>query len=94
VQLGRSGLPVKAREQLIASQSHLHDTPIPVGLTISEQAEVGSLLDRAFLSGFQLVMFTCAAFSLAGALAVFVLLPKRSPDPSIRKEIEVAASLQ
>src|ERR1700733_4009244 len=94
VQLNRSGLPVKAREQLIASQSHLHDTPVPVGLTISEQAEAGSLLDRAFLSGFQLVMFTCAAFSLAGALAVFVLLPKRSPDPSIQKEIEVAASLQ
>lgn len=77
-QLGRSALPVRAREQLTASQSHLHDTPIPTDLTANQRIEVGSLIDRAFLSGFQLVMFSCAAGSLAGALAVLFLLPRSS----------------
>jgi hypothetical protein len=77
-QLDRSGLPIKAREQLTTNQSHLHDAPIPSGLTISQRIEVGSLLDRAFLSGFRLVMFTCAVLSLTGALAVLFLLPKSS----------------
>ncbi|MEI9978542.1 MAG: hypothetical protein WDN23_05995 [Edaphobacter sp.] len=78
VQLDRSGLPVSARKQLIASQSRLHDAPIPNGLTTRQQVEVDSLLDRAFLFGFQLVMLGCGAISLAGALAVLLLLPKHS----------------
>jgi hypothetical protein len=59
-QLGRSGLLVNARKQLIASQSHLHDALVPSGLTVYQRSEVGSLLDRVFLSDFQLAMFTCA----------------------------------
>lgn len=74
-QLRRSGLPPGAREQLVANQSHQHDTPVPTGLTAAQHDETVALLDRAFLSGFRLVMFACAAASWAGALGVMLLLP-------------------
>ena len=85
-QLRRSALPATAREQLIGNQAHLHDAPVPSGLTESQRIEVGSLLDRSFLSGFRLVMFSCAAGSWAGAIAVVLLLPGgryRSEDETL-----------
>lgn len=75
-QLPRSGLPLDTQAQLNASQSHLRDAPIPSGLSTSQRNEVESVLDRAFLSGFRMVMFACAALSLGGALAVYLILPR------------------
>jgi hypothetical protein len=77
--LDHSGLPVEAREAMIANQSRLHETPIPPGLTANQKAEAESLLNVAFLSGFRSVMFGCAAGAWAGALAVLVLLR----DPAV-----------
>jgi Major Facilitator Superfamily len=85
-QLQQSSLPVEARGQLMANRSRLRATPIPAGLTRQQQAETASLLDHAFLSGFRLVMLSCAVASWSGALAVIVLLRKRPgsnmPTPS------------
>jgi len=93
-QLQQSSLPVETRGQLIANRSRLRDTPIPAALTREQQIEAASILDHAFLSGFRLVMLACATASWSGALAVIVLLRKRtslkmptpssapSPDPS------------
>ncbi len=77
VQLRQSSLPVETREQMVANQARLHDTPIPSGLTQQQHAEAASLLDRAFLTGFRLVMLACAISTWSGALAVLILLPKR-----------------
>jgi EmrB/QacA subfamily drug resistance transporter len=76
-QLRHSSLPVETRDQMVANQARLHDTPIPSGLTQQQHAEAASLLDHAFLSGFRLVMLACAASTWSGALAVLILLPKR-----------------
>jgi len=77
-QLDQSGLPVEARDQMIANQSRLHDTPIPASLTQKQRIEAASLLDHAFLSGFRLVMLACTIGAWSGALSVLVLLPKRT----------------
>jgi EmrB/QacA subfamily drug resistance transporter len=77
-QLRQSNLPAETRDQMIANQSRLHDTPIPAGLTQRQRTEAAALLDRAFLSGFRLVMLACAAGAWLGALAVLVLLRKSS----------------
>jgi hypothetical protein len=74
--LHRSNLPVEARNQMIANQSRLHDTPIPTGLSPKQRTEAAALLDQSFLAGFRLVMFACAAGAWLGALVVLVLLPK------------------
>jgi EmrB/QacA subfamily drug resistance transporter len=73
-QLRRSSLPIEAREQMVANQSHLHDTPIPQVINQEQRSEAASLLDQAFLSGFRMVMFACAVGAWLGALAVAVLL--------------------
>jgi hypothetical protein len=75
-QIHRSSLPAEAREQMIANQGRLHDIPIPAGLTQQQGTEAALLLDQAFLSGFRLVMLTCAIGAWLGAVAVFVLLRK------------------
>ena len=77
--LRHSELSAEVRAELIANRSHLHGEPIPAGLTPDQRAEVASLLDLAFLSGFRSVMFACAAGAWAGALAVLVLLRKPAP---------------
>jgi EmrB/QacA subfamily drug resistance transporter len=77
-QLGHSGLPVEARAQIFANRARLHDTPIPPDLTQEQRAEVGAMLDRAFLAGFRLVMLACAMSSWTGGLAMLLLLPKSS----------------
>lgn len=79
-QLDRSGLPVAARDQMIANRSRLHDTPIPASLTQKQRIEVASLLDRAFLSGFRSVMLACTIGAWSGAVSVLVLLRKRTPS--------------
>jgi len=76
-QLRVSSLPVETRDQLIANRSRLRDTPIPASLTREQQTEAASILDRAFLSGFRLVMLASATAAWSGALAVLVLLRKR-----------------
>ena len=81
IRLDHSGLPVEAREAMIANQSRLHETPIPPGLTADQKAEAESLLNVAFLSGFRSVMFGCAAGAWAGALAVLVLMRKSAALP-------------
>jgi uncharacterized membrane protein YqgA involved in biofilm formation len=78
VQLDQSGLPVEARDQMIANQSRLHDTPILTSLTQKQRIEAASLLDRAFLSGFRSVMLACTIGAWSGAVSVLVLLPKRT----------------
>jgi EmrB/QacA subfamily drug resistance transporter len=77
-QLPHSSLPVEAREQIFANRSRLHDTPIPAGLTQEQRTEAVSLLDRAFLSGFRVVMLACATSAWLGASVVLVLLRKRA----------------
>jgi EmrB/QacA subfamily drug resistance transporter len=79
-QLERSSLPAEARAQIAANQSHLHDTSIPRNLNPEQRSEAASFLDEAFLSGFRLVMFSCAIGAWLGALAVALLL--REPPSS------------
>jgi hypothetical protein len=75
-QLAHSGLPVEAREQMLANQARLHDIPIPSGLSPSQHAQAARLLDQAFLAGFRLGMLACAGSAWCGALAVLLLLPE------------------
>jgi EmrB/QacA subfamily drug resistance transporter len=82
-ELHRSNLPVESRNQMIANQSRLHDTPIPTGLSPEQRTEAAALLDQSFLAGFRLVMFACAAGAWLGALVVLVLLPKRTQPQSL-----------
>jgi EmrB/QacA subfamily drug resistance transporter len=77
-QLRNSGLPVEARNQMFANRSRLHDTPIPAGLTQKQRMEAASLLDRAFRSGFRVVMLASATSAWLGAVVVLVLLRKRA----------------
>ncbi len=77
-QIARSTLPAPIREQLITNESRLHDAATMANLASDQRIEVNSVLDTAFLSGFQQVMFTCAAISLIGAFAAFLLSPKIS----------------
>jgi EmrB/QacA subfamily drug resistance transporter len=77
-QLRHSGLPVEARNQMFANRSRLHDTPIPAGLTQKQRMEAASLLDRAFRSGFRVVMLASATSAWLGAVVVLVLLRKRA----------------
>jgi EmrB/QacA subfamily drug resistance transporter len=74
-QLAHSGLPVEAREQMLANQARLHDIPIPPSLTQPQRAQAARLLDKAFLAGFRLVMLACAFSAWCGGLAVLWLLP-------------------
>ena len=76
-QLAGSSLPPEARQQMLANQAHLHDTPIPAGLTPAQRAQAAGLLDQAFLAGFQSVMLACAISAWSGGLAVLLLLRKR-----------------
>jgi EmrB/QacA subfamily drug resistance transporter len=75
-QLAHSTLPVKVRVQMLANQAHLHDIPIPPGLSQPQRAQVALLLDQAFLAGFHSVMLACAFSAWSGALAVLLLLRK------------------
>ena len=75
-QLAHSSLPVEARDQMLTNQAHLHDIPIPPGLTQRQRAQAALLLDQAFLAGFHSVMLACAFSAWSGALAVFILLRK------------------
>jgi hypothetical protein len=86
-QIRRSGLPAFVRKQSIANQSHLRDTPVTTGLTAIQRSKTLSLRDRAFLSGFRLVMFTCAGALWIGALGVALLLPG-APQSSSRRRWE------
>ncbi|HEY3988233.1 MAG TPA: MFS transporter [Acidobacteriaceae bacterium] len=72
--LGKSNLPVAARQEMTAQQARLHDTPIPSGLSEQQRAEAARMLDRAFLAGYRNVMFWCAVSAWLGGLAVVVLL--------------------
>jgi EmrB/QacA subfamily drug resistance transporter len=79
-ELGRSSLPVAARQQMSGQQARLHETPIPVGLTQAQHAEAAGMLDRSFFAGYRSVMLSCAVSSWLGALAVLVLLRRRDAD--------------
>ncbi len=75
-QLAHSSLPVAVRAQMLANQAHLHDIPIPPGLTPPQRAQAALMLDQAFLAGFRQVMLACACSAWSGALAVLLLLRK------------------
>ena len=79
-ELERSSLPVTARQQMIAEQARLHETPIPRGLTEAQHAEAAGMLDRSFFAGYRAVMLWCAVGSWLGALAVVVLLRRRDAE--------------
>ena len=75
-QLAGSNLPPEARQQMSADLAHLHDIPIPSGLTSEQRAQAARLLDQSFLAGFKAVMLACAISAWTGGLAVLLLLPK------------------
>ena len=78
-ELDSSNLPVDARQQMMAEQARLRDTPIPHGLTAAQHAEAAGMLDRAFFAGYRSVMLWCAASAWLGGLAVMVLLRRSRP---------------
>jgi EmrB/QacA subfamily drug resistance transporter len=78
-QLAHSGIPVEAREQMLANRARLHDIPIPPNLTQPQRAQAAQLLDQAFLAGFRIVMLACAFSAWCGGLAVLLLLPQPRP---------------
>jgi EmrB/QacA subfamily drug resistance transporter len=77
-QLAHSGLPVEARNQMLADQARLHDIPISPRLTQPLHAQAVLLLDQAFLAGFRSAMLACAISAWSGGLAVLLLLPRTS----------------
>jgi hypothetical protein len=74
--LASSSLPPEARQQMLSNQAHLHDIPIPSGLTQAQRAQAALLLDQSFLAGFQAVMLACAVSACCGGLAALLLLRK------------------
>jgi EmrB/QacA subfamily drug resistance transporter len=79
-ELGKSSLPVAARQQMTANQARLHDAPIPSGLTQAQHAEAAGMLDRSFFAGYRTVMLWCAVSAWLGGLAVVALLRRRDAE--------------
>jgi len=78
--LSHSDLSIETRGEILASDAHLHDTPIPPDLDPQKHAEAAVMLDRAFLTGFRAVMLACAVSAWLGAVAVFVLLRRTAEE--------------
>jgi EmrB/QacA subfamily drug resistance transporter len=76
--LDHSTLSADAREEIYANRARLHDAPIPASLPAQQHEEAASMLDRAFLNGFRLVMLACAGGSWLGALAMLFVLPRHT----------------
>ena len=87
-QMERSGLPAEARQQMLANQARLHDTPVPAGLTEEQREAAGRALDEAFLAGFREVALVCAAGAWVGALTVGWLLRGSAPGGSKSERAE------
>jgi Na+/melibiose symporter-like transporter len=77
-QLSHSDLSIEARAEILANDAHLHDTSIPSDLDPQKRAEAAVMFDRAFLAGFRAVMLACALSAWGGAVAVFVLLRRKT----------------
>jgi EmrB/QacA subfamily drug resistance transporter len=76
--LATLALPPQVLAQLQANETKLAGLQVPAGLAPSTSAAIGESIREAFIFGFRVVMFICAALSLASALVALRLIPGHS----------------
>jgi EmrB/QacA subfamily drug resistance transporter len=79
-QLANLSLPPGVLHNIQANKIKLAGLELPAGLDASTRVVVGESIGRAFVFGFRLVMLICATLSVAGAVVVWMLIPRSTFD--------------
>jgi hypothetical protein len=88
-ELARVPLPVSARAALQSSADHLAGLKPPEGLDAQTAGAVESSIEASFVSSFRLMMWICAAMSLASAGVAWRWIPR--PARALVPQTAVAA---
>ena len=75
--LARLPLSAGVLRQIDANETRLAALQVPAGLDPGTAATIRSAISQAFVTGFRLVMFLCAALALAGSMVAWHLIPKQ-----------------
>ena len=73
-QLQKSSLPSNAAQEIHANEIKLAGMPIPAGVDPATSASIKASLSQAFVYGFRLIMFVCAALSIASAAMAWLMI--------------------
>jgi EmrB/QacA subfamily drug resistance transporter len=73
-QLEKGSLPSNALEEIHAHEIKLAGMPIPAGVDPATSASIRTSLSQAFVYGFRLIMFVCAALSIASAAMAWLMI--------------------
>ena len=74
-------LPPGVLDDLRANETRLAALPVPSGLNFSMKAAITVSIREAFVFGFRVVMFICAALSLGSAAVAWCFIPKDRDYP-------------
>jgi hypothetical protein len=68
-------LPEVVRQELVSNKTKLAALPVPPGLDQRTAKIVRQSISDSFVFGFRVVMFSCAALSLASATVARLMIP-------------------
>jgi len=73
-QLQKSSLPANALQEIQANKIKLAGMPVPAGVDPATSASIKTALSQAFVYGFRVIMFVCAALSMASAAMTWLMI--------------------
>lgn len=74
--LANLSLPPSVLHQVHANETKLAGVPLPADLDPATKAMISDAIREAFVFGFRIVMFACAGLTLAGAVIIWLTIPK------------------
>ena len=73
-ELQKSSLPANALQEIQANKIKLAGMPVPAGVDPATSASIKTALSQAFVYGFRVIMFVCAALSMASAAMTWLMI--------------------
>jgi hypothetical protein len=84
--VGQLGLSPAILQQLQGNMTKLAGLPVPGGLDPNLKAAIRGLIERAFVSGFRVVMVICAGLAVASSAAAGLMIQKDPVRPGLTEE--------
>ena len=90
--LTRLSLPAQVMKDLRSNYVRLAALETPVGLDRNTSSEIKASVNEAFVYAFRLVMFTCAALSIASAACSWLLIGSKPTPIAIKAKVHSQSS--
>ncbi|HEY0753875.1 MAG TPA: MFS transporter [Ktedonobacteraceae bacterium] len=87
-------LPTSLRQAIEAQSNSLAGIVQPPGISSSTHALLQQAIDQSFISGFRVVMLTCAGLALASALMSLLLIEGKKPAQITQAEKETIPAVR